>query len=132
MTGPGRRILYKPEHPGRARELCVRGATNPEITDDQAATLDAAGERDRHAANGAGVPPLGETAKMSGGNAGNAGNLQSLGNSGLFGPAAKRRKLAEIGGNSLQRLCPGNRSWFGCLIQGVHARRFSGRTYAHR
>ena len=63
MTGPGRRILYKPEHPSRARELCARGATNPEVTDDLAATLDAAGERARHAANGAGVPPLGETRK---------------------------------------------------------------------
>jgi hypothetical protein len=36
---------------------------------------------------------------MSGGNAGNTGNLQSLGNSGLFDPAAKRRESAEIGGN---------------------------------
>ena len=33
---------------------------------------------------------------------------QSLGNSGLFAPAAKRRKPAEIGGNSLQRLCSRN------------------------
>jgi hypothetical protein len=44
---------------------------------------------------------------MSGGNAGNAGNLQSFGNSGLFDPAANRRKLAEIGGNPLQILWPG-------------------------
>jgi hypothetical protein len=38
--------------------------------------------------------------QMSGGNAGNAGNLQSLGNRALFDDGAKRRKPAEIGGNS--------------------------------
>ncbi len=31
MTGPGRPTLYKPEHPSRARELCARGATNPDL-----------------------------------------------------------------------------------------------------
>ena len=39
--------------------------------------------------------------KMSGGNAGNAGNLNSLGNRAVFEAGANRRKLAEIGGNSL-------------------------------
>jgi hypothetical protein len=63
MTGLGHPPLRKPEHAGRACELWARGATNPKITDDLAATLDAAGERARHAANGAGVPPLGETRK---------------------------------------------------------------------
>ena len=41
-------------------------------------------------------------AKTSGGNAGNAGNLQSLGNGPLFDDGGKRRKPAEIGGNSVQ------------------------------
>jgi hypothetical protein len=31
MTGPGRPTLYKPEHASRARELCARGATNPDL-----------------------------------------------------------------------------------------------------
>ena len=31
MTGPARPTLYKPEHAGRARELCARGATNPDL-----------------------------------------------------------------------------------------------------
>jgi hypothetical protein len=31
MTGPGRPTLHKPEHAGRARELCARGATNPDL-----------------------------------------------------------------------------------------------------
>jgi hypothetical protein len=31
MTGPGRPTLYKPEHADRARELCARGATNPDL-----------------------------------------------------------------------------------------------------
>ena len=65
-----------------------------------------------------GEPKTAACAKMSGGNAGNAGNLQSLGNSGLFGPAAKRRKLAEIGGNPLQILWSGIRPPFCCLTQG--------------
>src|SRR5260370_8869528 len=69
---------------------------------------------------------------MTGGKGGNGGNLQSFGNSGLFDDGATRRKPAETGGNPVQRLCSGNRSWFGCLTQGVHARRISGRTYAHR
>jgi hypothetical protein len=41
-------------------------------------------------------------AKTSGGNARNAGNLQSLGNGPLFDDGGKRRKPAEIGGNSVQ------------------------------
>ncbi len=41
-------------------------------------------------------------AKTSGGNAGNAGNAQSLGNGPLFDDGGKRRKPAEIGGNSVQ------------------------------
>jgi hypothetical protein len=49
MTGPGHRTLSIPEHPSRARELCARDATNPEVTGDLAAALDAAGERMRHA-----------------------------------------------------------------------------------
>jgi hypothetical protein len=31
MTGPGRPTLYNPEHASRARELCARGATNPDL-----------------------------------------------------------------------------------------------------
>ena len=31
MTGPGRPTLYKPEYASRARELCARGATNPDL-----------------------------------------------------------------------------------------------------
>jgi hypothetical protein len=31
MSGPGRPPLYKPEHASRARELCARGATNPDL-----------------------------------------------------------------------------------------------------
>ena len=31
MSGPGRPTLYKPEHASRARELCARGATNPDL-----------------------------------------------------------------------------------------------------
>jgi hypothetical protein len=31
MSGPGRPTLYKPEHAGRAREFCARGATNPDL-----------------------------------------------------------------------------------------------------
>jgi transposase-like protein len=31
MTGPGRPTFYKPEHASRARELCARGATNPDL-----------------------------------------------------------------------------------------------------
>ena len=31
MSGPGRPTLHKPEHPSRARELCARGATNPDL-----------------------------------------------------------------------------------------------------
>ena len=31
MTGPGRPTLYKPELADRARELCARGATNPDL-----------------------------------------------------------------------------------------------------
>jgi hypothetical protein len=31
MSGPGRPTLYKPEHAGRARELCARRATNPDL-----------------------------------------------------------------------------------------------------
>jgi hypothetical protein len=30
MTGPGRPTLYKPEQASRARELCARGATDPD------------------------------------------------------------------------------------------------------
>jgi hypothetical protein len=59
---------------------------------------------------------------MSGGNAGNAGNLQSLGNSGLLGPAAKRRKSAEIGGNPLQVFWAGIRPPFCCLTRGVQSK----------
>jgi hypothetical protein len=73
-------------------------------------------------------PKTAADAKMSGGNAGNAGNLQSLGDSGLFGPAAKRRKSAEIGGNPLQIFWAGIRPPFCCLIQGVQ----SSSQYRHR
>jgi hypothetical protein len=69
-----------------------------------------------------GEPKTATDAKMSGGNAGNAGNLQSLGNSGLFGPAAKRRKSAEIGGNPQQILWSGIRPPFCCLTQGVQSK----------
>jgi hypothetical protein len=31
MSSPGRPTLYKPEHASRARELCERGATNPDL-----------------------------------------------------------------------------------------------------
>ena len=31
MSGPGRPTLYRPEHASRARELCARGATNPDL-----------------------------------------------------------------------------------------------------
>ena len=31
MAGSGRPTLYKPEHADRARELCARGATNPDL-----------------------------------------------------------------------------------------------------
>src|SRR5258708_5095721 len=31
MSGPVRPTLYKPEHAGRARELCARVATNPDL-----------------------------------------------------------------------------------------------------
>ena len=31
MTGPGRPTLYKPEYAERARDLCARGATNPDL-----------------------------------------------------------------------------------------------------
>jgi hypothetical protein len=31
MSGPGRPPLYKPEHASRARALCARGATNPDL-----------------------------------------------------------------------------------------------------
>jgi hypothetical protein len=31
MSGPGRPTLYKPAHVSRARELCARGATNPDL-----------------------------------------------------------------------------------------------------
>ena len=31
MTGPGRPTLYRLEHASRARELCARGATNPDL-----------------------------------------------------------------------------------------------------
>ena len=31
MTGPARPTLYKPEHASRARGLCARGATNPDL-----------------------------------------------------------------------------------------------------
>jgi hypothetical protein len=31
VTGPGRPTLYKPEYASRARELCARGATNPDL-----------------------------------------------------------------------------------------------------
>jgi hypothetical protein len=31
MSGPGRPTLYKPQHASRARELCPRGATNPDL-----------------------------------------------------------------------------------------------------
>jgi hypothetical protein len=31
MSGSGRPTLYKPEHASRARELCARGATNPDL-----------------------------------------------------------------------------------------------------
>jgi hypothetical protein len=64
--------------------------------------------------------PSSETAKTSGGKGGNAGNRQSLGISGLFDPAAKRRKPAETGGNPLQRLCSRNCPQFCCLTFGVH------------
>jgi hypothetical protein len=30
MSGPGRPTLCKPEHAGRARALCARGAANPD------------------------------------------------------------------------------------------------------
>ena len=74
--------------------------------------------------------PSSGTAKMSGGNAGNAGNLQFLGNSGLFDPAAKRRKSAEIGGNPLQRLCSRNCPQFCCLTLGVHSKPLIGGSLA--
>jgi hypothetical protein len=38
--------------------------------------------------------------QMSGGKGAKGGNLESLGNRGLADAAAKRRKLAETGGNS--------------------------------
>ena len=44
MSGPGRPTLYKSEQTGRARELCARGATNPDL----AAALSGAGEYRRH------------------------------------------------------------------------------------
>ena len=31
MSGPRHPALYKPEHASRARELCARGATNPDL-----------------------------------------------------------------------------------------------------
>ncbi|MEA2909169.1 MAG: hypothetical protein QOJ15_1250, partial [Bradyrhizobium sp.] len=31
MSGRGRPTLYKPEHASRARELCARGATTPDL-----------------------------------------------------------------------------------------------------
>src|SRR5580704_7600624 len=31
MAGPGRPTLYKPEHASRVRDLCARGATNPDL-----------------------------------------------------------------------------------------------------
>ena len=37
MAGPGHRTLYKPEPPGRARELCAAAPPIPEVTDDLAA-----------------------------------------------------------------------------------------------
>ena len=58
MSGPGRPTLYKPEHAGRARELCARGATIPDLagrfgvarsTIDLWAALDGARGHPRHA-----------------------------------------------------------------------------------
>jgi hypothetical protein len=31
MSGPGRPTLCKPDHAGRTRALCARGATNPDL-----------------------------------------------------------------------------------------------------
>ena len=31
MSGPGRPTLYTSEHADRSRELCARGATNPDL-----------------------------------------------------------------------------------------------------
>ena len=45
MSSPGRPTLYKPEHADRARELCARGATNPDL----AAALGAASKSMRRA-----------------------------------------------------------------------------------
>jgi hypothetical protein len=78
-----------------------------------------------------GEPKAATDAKMSGGNAGIAGNLQFLGNSGLLGPAAKRRKSAEIGGNPLRILWSGIRRPFCCLTQGVQSKLSIPTSLAH-
>jgi hypothetical protein len=103
MSGPGRQTLCQPVDRNISR-VRQDGAAGPSCATQSI-------EREC---------PSRETAKASGGNTGNAGNLQSLGNSGLFDPAAKRRKPAEIGGNPLQRLCSRNCPQFCCLTFGVH------------
>ena len=47
----------------RPEDWRAKAETTPEVFIDDIALLDAAGERARHAANGAGLPPLGETRK---------------------------------------------------------------------
>ena len=99
MSGHGRPPLCKPEHVSRARELCARGATNPDL------------------AGRFGVPAtrrligsasFGGDSKTTGGKGGKVGYLQPLGNSGLFDDGATWRKPAETGGNPLQKLCSRN------------------------
>jgi len=82
MSGPGRPTLCKPEHAGRARALCARGAANP----------DRAGHRER----------ILLVRQQNGRRKGR--NFESLGNTGLFNVGAKRRKPTETGGNPLQKL----------------------------
>jgi hypothetical protein len=103
-----------------ARVLADDGREMPEIVDDMRTALDGGASACAMLAIESPAPFRWDS-KTTGGNAGNAGNLQSLGNSGLLGPAAKRRKLAEIGGNPLQILWSGIRPPFCCLTQGVHS-----------
>src|SRR5580704_11117777 len=71
-------------------------------------------------------PPFGRGSKTSGGKGAKGGNLESLGNGGLSDDGAKRRKPAETGGNSVQKLCSRNCPQFCCLTQGVQSKSLVG------
>ena len=96
MTGPGRPTLYKPEHASRARELCARGATNPDL-----------------------LEPALWVRQQNDGRKRRKGRKPRI--VGKWSPFRRWREAAETGGNPLQELSSRNCQQFCCLSHGVHS-----------